>query len=176
MEFYELMAARRSVRRFLPRLVPQDVIERMLNVSLSAPSSRNSRSSRLLVVDDPVLVARMASMRDYGSAFMDGAPLAVVVLGEPAESDMWQTNAAITATVLHQAAVAEGLGSCWVQIAGRPRRKDEPQGEQAEDYLRTFLPIPPSARALCAVVMGYSDHTPRPLPAADDEKRIIRLK
>ncbi len=170
------MAARRSIRRFDARPVPEEVIGRMLKVSLSAPSSRNSRSSRLLVVDDPELVSRMADMRDFGSAFMKGAPLAIVVLGDPAKSDMWQINAAITATVLHQAAVDEGLGSCWVQIAGRPRRKDDPQGELAEDYLRTFLPIPDDCKALCAVVMGYSDFVPRPLPEADDAERVIRLK
>lgn len=176
MDFKDLLVRRRSVRKFSDRAVPEEVIERLLAATLSAPSSRNARSTRLLVVDDPALVARMAAMRDYGSAFMAGAPLAVVVLGDRTKSDLWEINAAISATVLHLAATDAGLASCWVHIAGRPRRREEPAGERAADYLRTFLPIPDACEPLCAVVMGYSDFRPAPLPPADDAERIIRLK
>lgn len=176
MQFKELIEKRRSIRKFEGRTVRPEVVDRILQAALSAPSSRNTRSSRLLVVDDPALVARMAAMRDYGSAFMAGAPLAVVVLGDRTKTDLWEVNAAISATVLHLAAVDEGLASCWVHIAGRSRRREEPAGEQAADYLRTFLPIPAECEPLCAVVMGYSDFRPAPLPASDDAQRIIRLK
>ena len=130
---------------------------------------------RFLVVDDPVLVARMAEMRDYGSAFLKGAPLAVLVLGDTSASDLWRENAAISATVLQLACVDEGLASCWVHVNGRPRRKDAPDGERAADYLRTFLPVPDGCEPLCAIALGYSDFSPAPLPPADDEARILRL-
>ena len=76
MEFKELIAKRRSVRKFTDREVPREVVDRILAEALSAPSARNTRTTRFLVVDDPALVARMAEMRDYGSAFLKGAPLA----------------------------------------------------------------------------------------------------
>ena len=175
MEFKELIAQRRSIRRFSDRPVPREVVDRLLAEALTAPSARNTRTTRFLVVDDPSLVARMADMRDYGSAFLKGAPLAVVVLGETSESDLWRENAAISATVLQLACVDEGLGSCWVHVHGRPRRKEAPEGEKAADYLRSFLPIPDSCEPLCAVAIGYSDFHPAPLPPHDDEVRIIRL-
>ena len=115
-------------------------------------------------------------MRDYGSAFMKGAPLAIVVLGDTTKSDLWRENAAISATILQLACVDEGLASCWVHINGRPRRKDEPGGETAAGYLRSFLPIPADCQPLCAVAAGYSDFTPAPLPGSDDDARIIRLE
>lgn len=74
MEFKELIEKRRSIRKFSERAVPREVVDRILHETLSAPSARNTRTTRLVVVDDPVLVARMADMRDYGSAFMKGAP------------------------------------------------------------------------------------------------------
>lgn len=175
MEFKELIAKRRSVRKFTDRAVPREVVDRILAETLTAPSSRNSRSTRLLVVDDAALLARMAEMRDYGAGFLKGAPMAVVVLGDRARSDLWQVNAAISATVLQLAAVDEGLASCWVQVEGRPRLKEQPDGELAADFLRTLLPIPADCEPLCVVALGYSDYTPAPLPAADDEGRIIRL-
>lgn len=175
MEFKELIAKRRSIRKFSDRPVPREVVDRLLAEALTAPSARNTRTTRFLVVDDPALVARMADMRDYGSAFLKGAPLAIVVLGETSESDLWRENAAISATVLQLACVDEGLGSCWVHIHGRPRRKEAPEGEKAADYLRSFLPIPDSCEPLCAVAIGYSDFHPAPLPPHDDQARIIRL-
>lgn len=175
MEFKELIAKRRSIRKFTDRPVPREVVDRILHEALSAPSARNTRTTRFVVVDDPALVARMAEMRDYGSAFLKGAPLAVVVLGDTSPSDLWRENAAIAATVLQLACVDEGLASCWVHINGRPRRKDIPDGETAADYLRTFLPLPDGCQPLCAIALGYSDFTPAPLPPADDEARIIRL-
>ena len=81
MEFKELIEKRRSIRKFSERAVPREVVDRILHETLSAPSARNTRTTHLVVVDDPALVARMADMRDYGSAFMKGAPLAIVVLG-----------------------------------------------------------------------------------------------
>lgn len=176
MEFKKLLARRRSVRKFRAAPVPEEVVRELLRLTLSAPSSRNSRSTRLLVVERPELIDRMAGMRDYGSAFMKEAPLAVVVLGDAAKSDLWRENAAISATVLQLACVDAGLASCWVHVDGRPCRRDEPQGECAADYLREFLPIPEGCAPLCVVAVGYSDFTPAPLPAADDDGRILRVE
>lgn len=175
MEFREIIAKRRSIRKFTDRAVPREVVDRILAEALTAPSARNTRTTRILVVDDPALVARMAAMRDYGSAFLKGAPLAFVVLGDTTKSDLWRENAAITATVLQLACVDEGLGSCWVHVNGRPRRKDAPEGERAADYLGTLLPLPEDCEPLCVIAAGYSDFTPAPLPEADDAARIIRL-
>ena len=183
MEFKELIAKRRSVRKFTDREVPREVVDRILAEALSAPSARNTRTTRFLVVDDPALVDligqkrrdNLAEMRDYGSAFLKGAPLAVLVLGDTSASDLWRENAAISATVLQLACVDEGLASCWVHVNGRPRRKDAPDGERAADYLRTFLPVPDGCEPLCAIALGYSDFSPAPLPPADDEARILRL-
>lgn len=57
MEFKEIIRMRRSVRKFKAEPVPRAVVERLLAAALSAPSSRNTRSTRFLVVDDPAAVA-----------------------------------------------------------------------------------------------------------------------
>ena len=100
MEFKELIEKRRSIRKFSDRAVPRETVDRILRETLTAPSARNTRTTRLMVVDDPALVARMAEMRDYGSAFMKGAPLAFVVLGDTSKSDLWRETAAISADYL----------------------------------------------------------------------------
>lgn len=173
MEFNDLLSRRRSVRRFSDRVVPREVIERVLAAALTAPSARNARSTRFMVIADRNTIARMAQMRDYGSAFMAGAPVAILVMGDSAASDLWVDNCAISATLLQLACVDAGLASCWVHVAGRPRLKAEPQGQTAEQYLRTLLPIPEQWRVECIIACGYSDFTPAPLPAHDDSQSIV---
>ncbi len=175
MEFKDLLTKRRSVRRFSDKKVPREVIAKILDEALTAPSSRNVRSTRFMVIDDRTVIERMAAMRDYGSAFMANAPVAIVVMGDASATDLWVDNCAISATLLQLACVDAGLSSCWVHVAGRPRRKDEPQGEQAEEYLRSFLPIPAECRVECVIACGYSDFVPAPLPEHDDSKSIIWL-
>lgn len=172
MDFKQLIAKRRSVRRYLDRKVERGVVERLLEATLTAPSSRNTHSTHLMVVEDAATIARMAELRDYGSAFLKGAPLAIVVLGEKS-CNLWQVNCSISATMLQLACVDEGLASCWVHVEGRPRLQAEPDGEQASAYLRSLLSIPEGLEPLCVVAIGYSDFTPAPLPEWDKEAHIL---
>lgn len=173
MDFKDLTAKRRSTRRFLPRKVERDTLKRILDTALAAPSSRNSHSSRFIVTSDADDLGCIAQMRDYGTAFVKDAPAAILVLGDTEKTDLWKVNAAISATMLQLAAVDEGLASCWVHVEGRPRLKSQPEGEQAEDVLRTRFDIPSHWRVLCAVAIGYADYTPAPLPPYDSSNDVI---
>ena len=166
MEFFELVERRHSVRSFTGEPVEQAAITRILKAALSAPSAKNTRSSSFMVVEEPELIGRIARMRDYGSAFVEKAPLVILVMGDQVRSDLWEVNAAISATYVQLAAQALELGSCWVHVAGRPQRREEPGGPGAEDYLRSFLPVPEGRRILCAVAIG---HTAEPAPIRKEE-------
>lgn len=51
-----LLRGRRSVRRYRPGAVAQDVMQRLLDVAAHAPTGKNVRQLRLSVVDDPVVM------------------------------------------------------------------------------------------------------------------------
>lgn len=82
MEFKEILRRRRSVRKYLSRPVEREVLDTVLREALAAPSSRNSHSTHLRVLTDPETIARIARMRDYGSAFLEHAPAVVLVEGD----------------------------------------------------------------------------------------------
>lgn len=175
MEFKTLIANRRSIRKFEPQPIPQEVVDRLVEATLSAPSSRNSHSTHLMVIDNPETIARMAQMRDYGSSFMKNAPLAIVVMGDTTVTDKWLVNASISATMLQLACVDEGLGSCWVHVDGSLQFKDEPDSPKADAFLRELLPIPEGMEILCAVAIGYTTFTPADLPAWDKAAHVHRI-
>ena len=176
MELKRILELRRSTRKFNDTKIPDDVVDRLLQAALSAPSARNSRSTRIMVVDNRETIARMSEMRDYGSGFMKNAPLAFVIAGEPSASGLWRENGAIAATILQLACVDEGLASCWVHVDGRPRLQEAPQGEQAVDYLRTLLPIPAEWDVLCVIAAGNSDFHPAELPPYDWHSAVVKVK
>lgn len=61
---YDVVRVRRDVRRFRPKAVPGDVLERVLSAAHAAPSVGHSQPWRFLVVDDPALRERAAVMAD----------------------------------------------------------------------------------------------------------------
>lgn len=119
MEFKEILRRRRSVRKYLSRPVEREVLDTVLREALAAPSSRNSHSTHLRVVTDPETIARIARMRDYGSAFLEHAPAVVLVEGDRTATDLWRENAAITATALLFAATDAGLASSLPEGSAR---------------------------------------------------------
>ena len=172
MELKKILSSRRSTRKFSAREVEKAKLQNIVDMALSAPSSRNTRSTRLWVVTDKGQLQTISEMRDYGAAFVKNAPVAILVMGDKEKSDLWLDNCAITATILQMAVVDEGLASCWVHVNDRPVKKDEPEGEKADDYLRRELQIPSRYGILCAVALGYSDFQPAPLPEYEGEERV----
>ena len=65
MEFKELIAQRRSIRRFSDRPVPREVVDRLLAEALTAPSARNTRTTRFLVVDDPAKAKESLTQKGF---------------------------------------------------------------------------------------------------------------
>lgn len=60
MEFRDLLKQRRMVRHYDGRPLPRDVLERIASTVRRAPSGGFSQGQRLLVIDDPALLAKMA--------------------------------------------------------------------------------------------------------------------
>lgn len=176
MELKEILRARRSVRKFEDRAVEREVVEELLKQAFTAPSSRNTRSTRYMVVEGREMMERIAQMRDYGSAFMKDCPMAIMVAGDESVTDLWVDNCSISATILQLAVTDAGLGSCWVHVNGRPHLKAEPEGQSAEEYLREFLPIPAEWRPLCFIALGYPAQEVKPHSEKDDSDKVIWVK
>ncbi len=130
MTFTEILKKRSSMRRFDGRAVPRHTLENLLKLTLTAPSSKNTRSTRFMVVDKPEVLAKIAVMRDFGSAFIANAPCGVLVMGDSSATDLWLDNAAISATISlrprRRAWVRAGGTSTVVRGGVNNQRKESP--------------------------------------------------
>ncbi len=154
----ELIKQRRSIRKFLPQAVEPEKIEVLIKSALMAPTSKNSKSWQFVVVDDAALLQQLAVSRPMGSTLIANAPLAIVVLADPSQSDAWLEDASISSAFLQLQAEALGLGSCWVQVARRPHNDEV----TAEQYIRGVLQIPDELNVVNVIAIGYKNEERRP--------------
>lgn len=174
MEFRDVVRKRRSTRRYTGKPVETEKLRSAMETALLAPSSKNTRSTRLLAVTNLDKVHALARLRDYGSSLLEEAGAAIVILGDEEASPQWVINAAIMANTLQLALVNEGLASCWVHVGDYRMLQDDPASKRSEDYVKEVLPeIPSSYRVLSVIAIGYADYTPKPLPEYEGPERIL---
>lgn len=155
MEFSEVIQKRHSVRKYTDQPVDREIIDTIIAMAETAPSSRNSHSSAFMVIEDKDTLAAISEVREHGAAFVKDAAAAIVVMGDTSKTDIWVENASISATFIQLAATALDLGSCWVHVRDRQRFKHDPSKGMAEDYLRTLLGIKDEYKILCVISLGY---------------------
>lgn len=62
MEFYDVINTRRSIRQFEDKTIPQDVLERILDAGLKAPSSNHQRRWELVTLTDKTIIHDLAQI------------------------------------------------------------------------------------------------------------------
>jgi len=156
MDFFDVVNARRSVRKFLPGPVPRADLERIVAAGVEAPSGCNLQLRQYVIVDDPAVVEKIRPM----SKALAGAPAIIVVLVEPTGTkygEFWVQDASAAIENMLLAAVALGYASCWVE--GQVRRR--------EDDLRKLLGVPEPLRVWSLMPVGRPAETPSRPPKPD---------
>jgi len=153
-----LLEKRRSIRKYQPRPVEQEKIDRLIETALRAPSSRGFNPWRFVVVDQPELLEGLSRAKPHGAAFLKRAPLGIVVCGDPDKSDVWVEDTSIASILIHLAAADMGLGSCWIQIRNRMHK----EGVAAENRVRDILQIPENLKVAAIIAIGYPDEVKSP--------------
>ena len=112
--FIELIQQRRSCRLYDQKPLTPEQLEVLTKALLWSPTSKNNRPWEFVLVTDPDRLKQMSLAKPHGASFMAGAPLAVVILADPSQSDVWIEDTAVAATLLQMTAEDIGLGSCWI--------------------------------------------------------------
>ena len=157
MDFFEVIEKRKTVRKYSDRPVERKLLDTIVRVAQTAPSSRNSKSSAFMIVEDKDILDALSQMRDYGASPLAGAQAAILVMGDETKTDLWVDNCAISATFIQLAVTAMDLVSCWIHCNQRPCKKDEPDGAKSHDYVRELLGIKEGMNPYCVIAIGYPE-------------------
>lgn len=112
--FATLIKSRKSTRKFTDQLLNPEQVEMILKAALMAPASKRKNPWQFVVVEDKEMLAKLSVCKPAGAAFLKDCALAVVVLANVMESDVWVEDASIASIYMQLQAEDLGLGSCWM--------------------------------------------------------------
>ena len=173
MDFWRALKERQSIRSFDPtRHVAPEVVSRLLEAAIRAPSAGNRQPWHFIVVRDR-LVRKALAEAAYGQEFVHEAPVVIAVCADAARSAsrygdrganlycLQDTAAAIEHILL--AGTALGLGTCWVGAF------DEASAARALDTA-------PGLRPIALVPVGYAGSPPPPPPARRPIDEVVSYR
>ena len=156
--FKQLIARRRSHRKFLQQPIAPEDVQLLLRAALMSPTSKNQRAWQFVVVDDPMDLQKLADSKEQGAQLIAGAAMAIVVLGDDNQNDCWIEDGSIAAISMQYQAEDLGLGSCWIQMRGRGLG----DGTTADTVIRGILDIPENLCVLCVLAVGHKADERKP--------------
>ncbi len=116
----DLLRGRRSIRRYRPEPVPEEMLRQVLEAGRWAPSASNRQPWAFIVVRDPEIRHRVAQNAAYYFvrwAHVEDAPLLIVLCGDARNAIYRQflhEDVALAGCQMMLQAAALGLGTCWV--------------------------------------------------------------
>jgi nitroreductase len=151
---------RRSVRQYSAQPIPTGMLERMRQALRFAPSASNFQPWHFIFVTDAGL-RRQIAQAAFGQQWMADAPVTVVACGHPEQAykhmggvgNSVDVDVAIALDHLTLAAVADGLGTCWI-------------GAFDEQAVKRLLDVPASVKIVAMTPLGYpaTPELNRPVP------------
>lgn len=150
MELIEIMAKRRSIRKYTQEHIDDSALRRIIQAGVLAPVSRPVPTWKIILVRDKRLLGKMTGCRTGTGEILGRADCAVVMLGDPSASDVWVEDCSIAMANMHLMASSLGVGSCWIQ----GRRREAEDGRTTEAYLRDILGFPERYRLEAVLAMG----------------------
>ncbi|HRS76350.1 MAG TPA: nitroreductase family protein [Spirochaetota bacterium] len=185
MDYGELLEKRRSVRAFMEKGVPTDLLREIIKESTLAPNSGNNQVWRFVIVNNREMMKRISdeskknlvarideNPEDYAKRYENilrnesynvfyNAPALVLLLG-PRDYKNLLVDCALCASYFMNGAAARGLGTCWVNL-----------GAVIQDpALLEELGITPDLAIVAPIIIGY----PRSIPPAPKREEPVILK
>ena len=149
MDAIEAIKTRRSVRKYLDKEVPKELLETIVDCGRLSATARNEQPWEFIVIVDKELKRKVAEQTDNGKFISEAGAWIAVVCKDP--KYYIEDGSAATQNILVSAR-ALGLGSCWVAGDKKP---------YCASILK-LLNVPESYRLVSLVAIGYPASIPSP--------------
>ncbi len=150
MHLLDAIHTRRSIRKYLDKPVPAEMIETVIRAGMAAPSAGNQQPWHFIVITDR---AKLDAIPDFHphSAMVRQTPVAILVCGDPDGKKypaFWDQDASAATQNMLLAARDLDLGTVWVGVFPDSGRMDG---------FRKLLTIPEHIIPFALIPMGWPD-------------------
>jgi nitroreductase len=163
MDLFDAIKGRRSIRKFKKDPVDDEILRKVIEAGIWAPSAGNLQSWEVVVVKKSETKEKLVAAA-YLREFLAEAPLILVLCANQhacaaSYNDRGRElycvqDASCAGQNILLAVHALGLGACWV-------------GAFDEDLVVRTLHLTPELRPVALIPMGYPDENPLPPPRDD---------
>lgn len=172
MDTLETIKTRRSTRKYKSDPVPQELLDKIIEAGLYAPSGMGRQATIILAVTDKAMRDKLSAMNakimGTDSDPFYGAPAVLVVLAKK-DCPTGVYDGSLVMQNLMLAAHELGLGSCWIH-----RAKEEFELPEGKEILKS-LGIDEAYEGIGHCIVGYADGD-TPAPAERKENRVFYIK
>ena len=150
MSIIKVIRERRSVREFLEKDVPDELIMKVLDAARWAPSSKNTQPWEFIIIRDQETKKKLAKLAKFGW-FIADAPVVIAIVTDPRKSYAHIIDGSCAVQNLMLAAWELGLGTCWIGTMDREKAKE-------------LLNIPEELHLLTVIPLGFPEKISKPPP------------
>ena len=150
---------RKSVRSYTDRAVSREQLDTLLRAAMAAPTGRDMRPWKFVVIDDKEALAKLAGQLPYAKMLPEAAA-AIVVCGDLSvtedkgkPSTNWTFDCSAATENLLLAAEAMGLGAVWTGVYPY---------EERQTAVSQALQLPEHIIPLNLIPIGYPKGDPQP--------------
>jgi nitroreductase len=175
MDVMEAIYERRATRDFTNAPVPAEILTKLVDAAIQAPSAFNAQPWHFTIIRNQALLDRISAaakpymlrtldlesapngirehLRDPDFHVFYHAPAMILISGK--EREWIAEDVGLAAENLMLAAHAAGLGTCWIGFA-QPWLKT-PEGKSAVELDQSYVPIAP-------IIVGHPRNVPLSVP------------
>lgn len=153
MDIFETIKKRRSIRAFQDKPIEKDLIEKLIEAGVQAPSNCNVQGWRFIVINNQE--AKNKIVDNGGSVLIKKAPAGILVVYDNRTRNIEYQDYIQSASAAMQniflSATALGLGCCWLNHLPSQRK------------LRKMFEIPNYFSPIGFLMIGYPKHDSLPV-------------
>jgi nitroreductase len=170
-EFYKLNKQRRSVRWFIDKEVPRELIDKAILAAIQAPSACNRQPFEYRILDDPNLVEKAAIIPMGTAGYAHNLKVFVVVVGnldayfDERDRHLIYIDASLANMALMLALETLGLSSCPINW---------PDIEKKENQMAKLLKLKSYQRPVMCLGIGYAD--PAGMVAFSEKRELEQIR
>ncbi len=148
--------SRRSVRKFKDDAVPQDLLDKIIEAGLYAPSSRGKQGTVIVQITDKKMRSEFVRENAQIGGWADGfdpfynAPAILLVLGDKNNANRVYDGSLVMENMMLEAHDLD-LGTCWIH-----RAKEEFESEWGKNLLKS-IGIEGEWEGIGHCAVGYTD-------------------
>ena len=116
MDIFEIIKTRRSIRKFTEEPVPDEVIDRIIEAGIWAPSGLNNQPWKFAIIRDNELKTKISALTHYSQIVLSSNVLIAVFLDHSSGYDRTKDSQAIGACIQNMLLFIHsiGLGAVWL--------------------------------------------------------------